>query len=187
VRRNVDSENRDSKPLRGDLDNIVLKALRKEPNRRYASVEQFSEDIRRHLEGLPVTARAATISYRFEKFVSRNRAAVASGVLLFLTLCVGIGATGWQAVRAERQRVLAEKRFNQVRALANNVVFKYHDGIANLPGSTEVRKMLVTDATEYLDNLSQDAGSGDSELLRELANAYIMYPLKPPTLNLPKD
>ncbi|MBA2620466.1 MAG: protein kinase, partial [Acidobacteria bacterium] len=173
VRRNVDSANRDSKLLRGDLDNIVLKALRKEPNRRYASVEQFSEDIRRHLEGLPVTARAATISYRFEKFVSRNRAAVASGVLLFLTLCAGIGATGWQAVRAERQRVLAEKRFNQVRALANNVVFKYYDGIANLPGSTEVRKMLVNDATEYLDNLSQDADSGDSELLRELANAYI--------------
>ena len=159
------------KLLRGDLDNIVLKALRKEPARRYASVEQFSEDVRRHLEGLPVTARAPTISYRLEKFVARNRVVVAAGVLLFLTLCAGIAATTWQAARAEHERALAEKRFNQVRALANNVVFKYHDGIANLQGSTEVRKMLVGDATEYLDNLSQDAG-GDAALMRETANAY---------------
>lgn len=160
------------KLLRGDLDNIVLKALRKEPNRRYASVEQLSEDVRRHLEGLPITARPTTVSYRLEKFVARNRSVVAAGVLLFLTLCAGIAATVWQATRAERERALAEKRFNQVRVLANNVVFKYHDGIANLQGSTEVRKMLVVDATEYLDNLSQDAG-GDAELMRETANAYI--------------
>src|SRR6266568_1726774 len=59
---------RNQKSLRGDLDNIVLKALRKEPQRRYASVEQFSEDIRRHLEGLPVIARKDTVAYRTSKF-----------------------------------------------------------------------------------------------------------------------
>jgi len=68
------------KLLRGDLDNIILKALRKEPDRRYASVAQFSEDIRRHLEGLPVIARKDTFKYRATKFIQRNKAAVTAGL-----------------------------------------------------------------------------------------------------------
>lgn len=64
--------------LQGDLDNILLKALRKEPERRYVSVEQFSEDIRRYLAGLPVVARKGTVRYRAGKFVRRNKAAVAA-------------------------------------------------------------------------------------------------------------
>ncbi len=71
-----------SKMLRGDIDNILLKALRKEPERRYSTVEQFSDDLRRHVEGLPVTARADTFSYRASKFITRNRTAVVgTGVL----------------------------------------------------------------------------------------------------------
>jgi tetratricopeptide (TPR) repeat protein len=68
--------------------------------------------------------------------------------------------------------VLAERRFAEVRTLANNVVFKYHDEIAKLDGSTGVREMLVTDALTYLDTLSVDA-AGDTGLQRELALAYI--------------
>src|SRR5205807_322594 len=83
------------KLLRGDLDNIVLKALRKEPQRRYASAEQFSEDIRRHLEGLPVIARKATLSYRTSKFIQRNKIGVAAAAIILLTLFVGIVATAW--------------------------------------------------------------------------------------------
>lgn len=67
---------RNPKLLRGDLDNILLKALRKEPQRRYATVEQFSEDIRRYLEGLPVIARKDTLPYRGAKFIQRNRSSV---------------------------------------------------------------------------------------------------------------
>lgn len=160
------------KSLRGDLDNIVLKALRKEPSRRYASVEQMAGDIRRHLDGLPVTARPDTFSYRLEKFIRRNRVPVFAGVLILLTLVGGIAATGWQAFRAERQRILAEKRFEQVRELANNVVFKYHDEIKDLPGATRVREILVRDALKYLDNLQSESGS-DRALTRELAQAYI--------------
>ncbi|MDQ2747890.1 MAG: tetratricopeptide repeat-containing serine/threonine-protein kinase, partial [Acidobacteriota bacterium] len=160
------------KLLKGDLDNILLKALRKEPERRYSSVEKFSDDLRRHLDGLPVTARPDTFSYRAEKFIKRNRVSVASAALVFVLLIGGVVGISWQYVRAERQRQLAEKRFNQVREIANNVVFKYHDGIANLQGSTEIRKMLVNDATKYLDNLSQDGGD-DAGLQGELANAYV--------------
>src|SRR6185369_1874307 len=64
---------RQQRRLKGDLDNIVLKALRKEPSRRYASVEQFAEDIRRHLQGLPVSARKDTFSYRASKFIWRHK------------------------------------------------------------------------------------------------------------------
>lgn len=169
---NPKSQIQNLKSLRGDLDNIILKALRKEPSRRYASVEQFAEDIRRHLKGLPVIARPDTFSYRAGKFVKRNRVPVIAGVLILLTLVGGIAATGWQAVRAERQRLLAEKRFDQVRELANNVVFKYHDEIKDLPGATRVREILVRDALKYLDNLQSESGN-DPALTRELAQAYI--------------
>lgn len=85
------------KLLRGDLDNITLKALRKEPERRYPSVEQFSEDIRRHIEARPIRARKDTIHYRAAKFVQRNRVATAAAMLVFLSLVGGIIATTWEA------------------------------------------------------------------------------------------
>jgi serine/threonine protein kinase len=169
---NPKSKIQNSKSLKGDLDNIILKALRKESERRYSSVEQFSEDIRRHLEGLPVKARAATVSYRAEKFVKRNRAAVAGAALVFLTLIGGIVGVTSQYVRAERQRVLAERRFADVREIANNVVFKYHDEIKNLPGSTKAREMLIKDALIYLNRLSEDE-AGDVSLKIELAQAFM--------------
>ncbi|HWS87886.1 MAG TPA: serine/threonine-protein kinase [Pyrinomonadaceae bacterium] len=158
--------------LKGDLDNIVLKALRKEPERRYESVEQFAEDIRRHLNELPVSARPDTFAYRASKFVRRNRVGVVAASLIFVALIAGILGTAYQARVAQRERGRAEKRFEQVRKLANNVVFKYHDAIASLPGATATREMLVKDATEYLDNLSQDAQDNPA-LAQELALAYL--------------
>src|SRR5262245_28756322 len=83
--------------LAGDLDNIVLKALAKEPSRRYASVDQFSEDIHRHLTGLPVIARKDTLGYRTAKFIRRNRAGVAAAALVVLALVAGLIGTAWQA------------------------------------------------------------------------------------------
>lgn len=152
------------KSLRGDLDNIVLMALRKEPARRYGTVNEFSEDIRRHLKGLPVTARKSTITYRSSKFVARNKIGVAAAALVFITLIGGIAATTWEARRANR-------RFNEVRKLAHAVLFDYHDAIAALPGSTQVREKLVKDSLEYLDSLAKEAGN-DVSLQRELATAY---------------
>ncbi len=171
-KENPQSAIRNPHLLKGDLDNIILKALRKEPSERYVSVGQFSEDIRRYLEGLPILARPHTFSYRAAKFIRRNRIGVAAAAVVFLSLCAGITIAIWQAHRAERQRILAEKRFADVRQLANSVVFKYHDAIADLEGSTAVREMLVKDALQYLDALAADAG-GDNELKKELALAYL--------------
>jgi non-specific serine/threonine protein kinase/serine/threonine-protein kinase len=160
-----------ARELAGDLDTIALKALRKEPARRYASVQDLSEDIRRHLEGLPVLARRDTLGYRAGKFVRRNKALAVAGVLVASSLVGGLLATLRQARIAEGNRARADRRFAEVRKLAHNVLFKYHDGIVQLPGSTAVREQLVSDALEYLDTLSRES-EGDPSLLRELAEAY---------------
>ena len=141
--------------LAGDLDNIVLKALSKEPLRRYASVDQFSEDVRRHLAGLPVLARKDTWGYRTTKFVRRNRAVVGAGIVTLVVLVAGIIGTTWQARVARAERVRAERRFADVRQLANAFLFDFHDSIADLEGSTPARKLMVTKGLEYLDRLAQ--------------------------------
>lgn len=157
--------------LRGDLDNIVLKALRKEPERRYSSAENFSEDIKRHLKGLPVTARPNTFSYRAEKFFKRNKASAVVGGLLLIAIISGLTATIWQARVAQTERAKAERRFNDVRKLANSFLFNLSPKIEKLPGSTPARKELVSLALEYLESLSKESGD-DLELQRELAAAY---------------
>jgi non-specific serine/threonine protein kinase/serine/threonine-protein kinase len=158
--------------LAGDLDNIVLLALRKEPARRYATVGQFSEDIRRYLEGLPVSARKSTLGYRGAKFVRRHKVGVASALIVLLAVIAGLSATIWQARVARSERARAERRFNDVRKLANSNLFELHDAIANLPGSTPARELLVKRSLEYLDSLAQEA-QGDASLQRELVAAYL--------------
>ncbi len=151
--------------LTGDLDNIALMALRREPERRYQSAEQFSDDLRRHLEGLPVRARQDTLGYRAGKFARRHKLGVAAVMLVILSLVGGIVATSYQARRAER-------RFQQVRKLANTFLFDFHNKIKDLPGSTDAREMVVKTALEYLDSLAQEAGN-DPVLQMELAHAYL--------------
>jgi tetratricopeptide (TPR) repeat protein/tRNA A-37 threonylcarbamoyl transferase component Bud32 len=161
----------EQKRLHSDLDNIVLMAMRKEPQRRYATAEQFAEDIRRHLDGLPVRARADTFGYRAGKFVRRHKLGVAAAALITLTLLIGVVATLWQARVARAERARAERRFAEVRQLANSFVFEVHDAVVNLPGSTPARSLIVQRGLKYLDSLAQDAG-GDRGLQRELAAAY---------------
>ncbi|HEX7578959.1 MAG TPA: protein kinase, partial [Thermoanaerobaculia bacterium] len=160
-----------ARQLEGDLDTIVLKALRKEPARRYASVERLSEDIRRHLDGRPVTARTDSFWYRNGKFLRRNRLAVTAIGLLGMALVAGSATTAWQARIANTQRARAERRFNDVRKLARALMFDLHDEIAKVPGSTKARALLVANALEYLDDLAREAGD-DRSLRSELASAY---------------
>jgi non-specific serine/threonine protein kinase/serine/threonine-protein kinase len=168
----------DSRQLAGDLDTIVMKAIRKEPERRYGSAVQLSEDLRRYLEGLPVLARKDTLGYRAGKFVKRHTAGVVAISLIGLSLVGGIIATGWQARIAQRQRreaeaqrLKADRRFNDVRRLASSFLFDFHDAIASLPGATPARKLVVSKALEYLDGLAAEA-EGDAALQEELAIAY---------------
>jgi serine/threonine protein kinase/outer membrane protein OmpA-like peptidoglycan-associated protein len=96
--------------LAGDLDNIALMAIRKEPQRRYFSVEWFSEDIRRHLAGLPVRARRDTLVYRSGKFVTRNRFGVIAAAFVVMSLLAGALTTRWQAHLAEIERIKVDRR-----------------------------------------------------------------------------
>ena len=157
--------------LDADLDNIVLMAMRKEPHRRYPSAAALAEDIRRHEEGLPITARANTFSYRAGKFISRHRAGALAAALVMLAIVVGMAATLWQAGVARAEKARAEKRFNDVRKLANSYLFDVYPKIENLEGSLEAREAILTNALAYLDSLANEA-QGDSELQSELATAY---------------
>ena len=129
------------KRLQGDLDTILLKALRKEPGERYLSAEAFAEDIRRYLDGKPVRARRPTLSYRTAKFVRRNPGATA-GMSLAVSRC-------WPGSRPPPGRPGAPERLRAEQALrrgaqaANTVLFEVHDAVAPLSGSTAVREMIV--------------------------------------------
>ncbi len=161
----------DLEKLDPDLDNILAKALRPESERRYASVGQFSEDIRRYLEGLPVIARKDTFAYRTSKFVGRHKIGLAVTAAVALLLVGATIVATWEAHRANEQRILAERRFEQVRRLADSLMFEIHDAVKDLAGSTPARRLIVNRALEYLDSLGHDAG-GNVALQRELATAY---------------
>jgi serine/threonine protein kinase len=167
----ADSPEKLRRRIAGDLDNIVMKAIRKDPRERYNSADQLSEDIRRHLEHLPVFARKSTIVYRCRQYVLRHKVGVAAATLVFLSLLTGIALTFREARIARANELRAEKRFNDVRTLANSLMFELHDSIKDLAGATPARKLLVSKALQYLDSLSQEA-AGDTSLQRELAAAY---------------
>jgi len=125
------SEMRNEKPeriyqyLKGDLDNIVIKATHKDPERRYSSVDQFSEDIKRYLTGLPVIARKDTLTYRMSKFISRHKIGVALSVLLTLILLTSTILITWQADLAAKQRDKAQTealKFEQVNSFLQEML-----------------------------------------------------------------
>jgi non-specific serine/threonine protein kinase/serine/threonine-protein kinase len=157
--------------LKGDLDAIVLTALRKEPERRYASAAQFAEDIRRHLEGRPVLAHKDSFNYRAAKFVRRNRAAVTAAALVVVALVAGLALALWQADVARRERDRAERRFDDVRQLSNALLTDIAPKIERLEGSTGARQALVAQSLKYLDSLAGESAD-DLVLQGELAAAY---------------
>lgn len=157
--------------LGSELRNIVAMATREEAERRYATVAELAEDVRRYLSGLPVRAQKDSFTYRAGKFARRNRVVVAASLLVALSLVGGVVATAWQARRAGQQRARAERRFNEIRRLSHSLMFEIHDSVQNLPGSTPTRQLIVSRALEYLDSLAQESGD-DPSLQRELATAY---------------
>ncbi|HEX3084926.1 MAG TPA: serine/threonine-protein kinase, partial [Pyrinomonadaceae bacterium] len=167
------AEMRSEKPARlkrklaGDLDNIVLMALRKEPERRYQSVQQFVDDVRRHLEGLPVVARRATLSYRTAKFIERNRTASLFASLALLAILAGLSIAVWQAVVARRQWQRAERRSTEVRRLTNALLNDLHTEVGRLPGSDPVQEKIFQISIEYLNGLAQE--TNDPVALKQLS------------------
>ena len=105
----VASDPRLSRTMRGDLDTVVLRALKKTPGERYPTVDAFIDDVERYLEGRPVRARPDSATYRLSKFASRNRLAVATAVALLIAIVGGAGAALWQARVALEEKRRAEE------------------------------------------------------------------------------
>jgi serine/threonine protein kinase len=147
-----------------DIEFVVRKALRAEPDERYATVDAFAEDVRAFLENRPVRARAGNSWYRARKFVRRYWVPVTASAVAVIGLSTGL-------YLANRERSIAEQRFLQVRQLANKV-FDIDVAIRNTPGTTKARQLIVSTSLEYLQKVGAEA-RGDKDLALEIGSAYV--------------
>ena len=152
-----------SRQLRGDLDTIVAKALKKNSGERYVSASAMADDLRRFLSHEPISARSETLAYVAAKFVRRYWIPVCAAGLIIASLSTGLYV-------ANRERVIAEQRFGQLQQLSTKI-FDLDKAIRNLPGSTEARHSLVSAAMGYLDGLAAN-DYGDLDLDEEIGEGY---------------
>ncbi len=159
--------------LRGDLDTIVATALHKDPGRRYASAEQLGSDVRRHLDGLPVTARPDSGFYRARKFVRRHRVgvAVAAGVALLVVGFAVVTAVQSLRLRAQAARIVVERdRAEEVsRFLAG--LFRTSDPFAGAGAGLTAREILDSGASR-IDRELADQPAARAQMMLEMGRAY---------------
>jgi tetratricopeptide (TPR) repeat protein/predicted Ser/Thr protein kinase len=148
----------------GDVNHILRKALREEPNERYSSADAFADDVRAILEFRPVAARSGERWYQTRKFIRRHWASVSAACLAVAFLTAGL-------VIAQRARRVAESRFNEVRSLSNQLLDVERDLLA-VPGSTQVRQKIVDMSRDYLQRLAAGADD-DPGLAFELGSAFL--------------
>ena len=158
--------------LRGDLDAIVMKALQRVPGERYSSVQELLRDIRAYRTSFPVSARPPHAAYVVQKFAGRHTTALAAAAVVLAVGLAGVAGVVWQASVAATERGRAERRFNEVRTLANAFMFDVNDTIMNVPGTMATRELIVKTAVEYLESLARES-AGDVGLQRELARAWM--------------
>jgi tRNA A-37 threonylcarbamoyl transferase component Bud32/tetratricopeptide (TPR) repeat protein len=158
---NEHAESRRSVPA--DVEFILRKALRTEPEERYASVEAFANDILAFLDWQPVQARSGDTWYRTRKFLRRYWVPVGATVLMVAGLSAGLYAVN-------RERRIAEGRFEQVRQLSNKVL-GLDSVIQGLPGATKARSEIVVMSKQYLEGMAAE-GHPSNELALELSNAF---------------
>ncbi len=158
--------------IEGDLDAIVVKALRKQPADRYASVADFSEDLGRYLSGRPVLARHGTWSYHARKFIGRHKIGVGAGTVLAVALVAAMGGMVWQWRAASIARNRADARFQDAQQLAKSMLFDVETAIERVPGSGEPRILMLSKISEYLERLRRDS-SDSTEVLLDIGEAYL--------------
>ena len=161
-----------ARTLAGDLDAIIAKAIAIAPADRYHSVTDLVRDVKAYRASLPVGAHHPTAGYLARKFIRRHRRRVIAAAVVVVLGLAGVAAIAWQASVAARERGRAERRFNDVRQLANAFMFDVNDTIANVPGTMATRELIVKTTVEYLDSLARESAD-DPTLQRELARAWI--------------
>ena len=157
--------------LDSDLDAIVLRALRKEPQERYHSVAEFAGDIQAYLDGRPVLARRGTLHYLAAKFIRRNRLALGIVALLFVSMAAGLVGVLWQARKVDQERRRVQARSEDLRQLSKGLLSQIDEAAKQLPGSTPLRRLMVEQVLEHLDHMARDA-AGDRVTRLDLVDAY---------------
>jgi len=154
------------KRLRGDLDTIVLKALKKEPAERYTTANALAEDIERFLARQPVLAQPDKRSYRLRKFVARNRLAVVAAGSVLIAVLAGSGVSIWQA----REARIGQQRAEEVKNFIESI---FQDADPFSSGGEPTVKGLLIQAEERLSGRFSQQPSLRVELLTTLASGYI--------------
>ena len=157
--------------LAGDLDAIVLKALRRVPADRYATVEAFDEDLLRYIERRPVLARRGSRRYLAGRFVTRHRLPLAAAAAVLLALVAGLVVADRERRLAVAAQARAERHFSSVRELANTFINEIEEDLRGVAGTLPVREKLARTSVRYLDSLSSES-QVDPALLAELASGY---------------
>ncbi|WP_348261647.1 protein kinase [Telmatobacter sp. DSM 110680] len=155
-----------------DLEAILMKALRKEPQDRYRSAELLASDIRAYMARQPVAARKGGFRYRAGKFIRRNSVLLLVGSFLAISLLAGITGILWQSHQTNIQKRKAEARSADLRQLSNSLLSELDQAIRDLPGSTGAQKLLVSRVLDHLDRMAADARD-DRQTQLDLASAYI--------------
>jgi tetratricopeptide (TPR) repeat protein len=150
--------------VKGDVETILMKALRTEPQERYATIEQFSDDLENYLESRPIRARKGDAWYRTRKFLRRHWLPVAAAALA----CTGLAGG---ALVANHQRAIAQQRFSEVRQLANVFLFDFERSIRDVPGTLDARNLVASTGQRYLKQLAAESRH-DPTLDREIAESY---------------
>lgn len=163
VLKHVLSLQRQSKPD-ADLAAILAQAMRPEPEERYASAELFAQDLRAYLSNRPVAARRGNAFYHGRKFIRRYWLAATAAVLGLAGLATGL-------IVAEREKNIAQRRFQEVRQIASKFL-DVEQAVRALPGSTATREKIVAESLDYLERLGKEA-AGDADISLEIGRAYL--------------
>lgn len=158
--------------LSGDLDAIVARATARQPEARYPTVDQLIDDLDRHAARQPVSARPPALAYVVGRFVRRNLVPLSAAAVIVVLAAAGVAGIVWQARLAADARTRAERRFADVRRLAQAFMFDVYDEVSCLPGATRARERMVRIASDYLQSLGRES-AGDLGLQRELAAAFV--------------
>jgi tetratricopeptide (TPR) repeat protein len=157
--------------LVGDLDAIILKALRRDPAERYGTVEQFDDDLQRFLERRPVLARRGSRRYRLGRFIARHRLPIAAAAAVLVSLITGLVLAERERRNALEAQARAERHFASVRGLANAFIYDIEIQLRDVAGTLPARQLLVETSVKYLDRLAGEV-NGDPALAAELAGGY---------------
>ncbi len=165
----------DRRALRGDLDNIVFKAMARDPAQRYASADAFAQDIQRHLNGLPVQAMPPSWRYRGGKFIARNRVVVTAGGVVALALLVGAGAALWQARAAREQTAVAQREARRAQAVQGFLIGLFNEAD---PARAQGRELTARDLMARAEHELQGQLAGEPDSIAAVRAAMVDIYLK---------